>query len=134
MMYPNCYVAQISLGANMMQVIKVMKEAIAYQGPSIIIAYTPCISHGIKGGMRNSLKMEKLAVTCGYFPIFHRNPETGKFILDYKNVDFDTYDEFLKQQSRFQRLYTVNPLQAEQLLLENKEEAMRRFNYYQGLE
>ena len=134
MMYPNCYVAQISLGANMMQVLKVMKEAIEYNGPSIIIAYTPCISHGIKGGMQNSIEMEKLAVECGYFPIFHRNPETGKFILDYKNVDFDKYGEFLERQARFNILNVVNKKDADNLLNANKEEAKKRFNYYQSLE
>lgn len=134
MLYPHVYVAQISLGANMMQVINVMKEAILYDGPSIIIAYTPCISHGIKGGMQNSLEMEKLAVTCGYFPIFHRNPETKQFHLDFKKVDFDKYDEFLERQSRFSLLHVLNQKHAEELLHENKEEAKRRFAYYENLE
>lgn len=134
MLYPHVYVAQISLGANMMKVIQVMKEAILYDGPSIIIAYTPCISHGIKGGMQNSLEMEKLAVTCGYFPIFHRNPETKTFRLDFKNVDFDQYDTFLERQSRFQLLHVVNQEHASYLLCENKEEAMKRFAYYKNLE
>lgn len=134
MMYPHTYVAQVSLGANMQQVIRVMKEAANYNGPSIIIAYAPCISHGIKGGMTNSLDSEKLAVQCGYFPIFHRNPETNKFVLDFKNVDFNLYEDYLNTQTRYKMLSTVNKEKATLLLDSNKEDAKRRFSYLQSLE
>lgn len=134
LMYPNAYVAQVCLAGNKEQVVRVMKEAINYNGPSIIIAYTPCISHGIKGGMANSLESEKLAVKCGYFPIFHRNPENSKFILDFKNVDFDLYESYLDSQLRYRMLKTVNEKSAKELLEANKQDAIRRFNYYKDLE
>ncbi|MCI9586074.1 MAG: pyruvate:ferredoxin (flavodoxin) oxidoreductase, partial [Bacilli bacterium] len=86
MSYPNVYVATVSIGANMMQVIKAFEEASKHKGPSIIIAYTPCISHGIKGGMKESVNMEALATKCGYFPTFRYND--GVFVLDSKNPDF----------------------------------------------
>lgn len=134
MMYPNTYVAQVSLGGNMQQVINVMKEAANYHGPSIIIAYSPCISHGIKGGMVNSLESSKLAVQCGYYPIFHRNPITKEFKLDYKKVNFDLYEDYLNTQTRYQMLSIVNPDKAKELLENNKQDAIRRFKYYESLE
>ena len=132
--YPQVYVAQISLGANMVQVIKAFKEAEKHKGPSIIIAYAPCISHGIKGGMENSVEFQKLAVKCGYFPIFRYNPDEEKFTLDSKNVDFDLYEEFLDSQTRYSALKKVNKDNAIQLLKENKEDAIKRFNYFKNLE
>ena len=133
MSYKNAYVAQISLGANMMQVIKALKEANDYNGPSIVIAYAPCISHGIKGGMSNSISIEKLAVECGYFPTFRRHPING-FTLDSKNVDFEKYDEFLNLQTRYSMLKNINKENSEELLEENKRNAKERFEYYSSLQ
>ncbi len=130
---PGVYVAQISLGANMMQVLKAFREAENYKGPSIIIAYAPCISHGIKGGMQNSVEMQKKAVECGYFPIFRYNPLDDLFNLDSKNVDFNLYNDFLNLQNRYLSLKKVNPNEADGLLLSNKEDAIRRFEYYKNL-
>jgi len=127
--YPNCYVATISIGANMMQVIKAFKEAENHKGPSIIIAYTPCIAHGIDGGLVNSIQMEKEAVECGYFPIFRYNPLDKKFNLDYKNVDFDKFDKFLNKQARFKMLKESD----KNLMEKEKEEAIARYEYYQML-
>ena len=132
--YPHVYVAQVSLGANPNQLLKVLKEATEYNGPSIIIAYAPCISHGIKGGMSNTIEMEKLATASGYFPIFHYNPIEQKFYLDSKNTDFDKYEEFLQRQSRYNMLEKINPSQSEELLKQNKENAIKRYNYYKNLE
>ncbi len=132
--YPNVYVAQVSLGANMMQVIKSFKEAEAHNGPSIIIAYTPCISHGIKEGMGKSVSYEKFATNCGYFPTFRYNPDIDKFTLDSKKVDFDLYEEFLLSQTRYSMLKKVNPKGAELLLEEQKEEAIKRYEFYKNLE
>lgn len=132
--YPNAYVAQVSLGANPMQVIRAFNEARNHKGPSIIIAYTPCISHGIKGGMENSFEQQKLATLCGYFPTFRYNPENGKFTLDSKNVDFDKYNDFLNTETRYINLRKVNPEKADNLLNQNKEEAIRRYQYYIKLE
>ena len=134
MAYPNAYVAQVSMGSNMMQVIKAFKEAEAHKGPSIIIAYTPCISHGIKEGMGHSINYEKLATNCGYFPTFRCNPDTNKFTLDSKNIDFDLYEEFLEGQTRYSMLKKVNPDEAKELLEENKQESIRRLEYYKSLE
>ena len=131
--YPNAYVAQISLGANPNQVMKVFKEAVEYNGPSIIIAYAPCISHGIKQGLTNSVEMEKLAVKCGYFLTFHNNPNTG-FILDSKNVDFNLYEEFLNNQTRYSMLKVINPDNYSELLKQNKEYAINTYEYYKDLE
>ena len=130
--YPQAYVAQISLGANMMQVIKTFKEAEAYNGPSIIIAYAPCISHGIKGGMQNSVSMEKEATMCGYFPIFRYNPTNKKFNLDSK-ANFDLYEEFLMKQTRYKTLKLINNNEFDELIKQNKEEAIDRYNYYKWL-
>ena len=134
MSYPHVYVATISIGANPTQTLKAFKEAQNYNGPSIIIAYSSCISHGIKGGLVNSFEMEKMATQCGYFPIFRYNPETQKFTLDSKTVDFDLYEEFLENQTRYNMLKVVNPEKAKILLEENKKNAMARFEYYQGLD
>ena len=133
MSYKNAYVAQISLGANMMQVIKTLKEANDYPGPSIVIAYCPCISHGIKGGMGNSVNMQKLAVECGYFPIFRRHPING-FTLDSKKVDFEKYEEFLDLQTRYSMLEKVNKESYKELLEENKNNAKERYEYYNNLQ
>lgn len=132
MSYPDAYVAQVSLGANPMQTIKAFKEANEYNGPAIIIAYTPCISHGIKGGMEHSVDMEKLATKSGYFLTFRRHPING-FTLDSKNVDFELFDEFLNSQTRFNMLKAINPERAENLLQANKDYSIRTFNYYEEL-
>ena len=134
MSYPNVYVAQINLGANMLQTIKALKEAEAHKGPSIVIAYAPCISHGIKGGMGNSLSVSNLATKSGYYPIFRYNPDLNKFTLDSKNVDFELYNEFLSTQNRFNILKNSDPKEAEILLNSNKEHAIENYNYYKELE
>ena len=132
MSYPNVYVAQVSLGANPNATIKAMMDAAKHKGPSIIIAYTPCISHGIKGGLVNGIDVEKLAAESGYFPMFHYNPDTNEFKLD-KEVDFDKYESFLETQTRYSMLKVINPDKANELLEENKLDAMKRFEYYQEL-
>lgn len=131
--YENVYVAEISLGGNMNQAIKALIEAANYNGPSLVIAYTPCITHGIKSGMKTSINEEKLAVESGYFPIFRYNPLEKKLYLDYKNPDFDKYDEFLKNENRYVMTKLVNEEKAEELFEQNKESAKRRFNYYKEL-
>ena len=131
MSYPHVYVAQVSMGANPNQVIKAFEEAENHNGPSIVIAYSPCISHGIKGGMINSIESGKMATKCGYFPIFRRSLEG--FTLDSKNVDFDLYEDYLMTQSRYNMLKAINPEKAEKLLKENKENAIARFEYYKSL-
>ena len=130
MSYPNTYVAHISLGANMMQAIKAINEANAHEGPSIIIAYAPCIAHGIKKGMGQSINMESLATKCGYFPIFRYD---GKLTLDSKTPDFDLYDEFLNSQTRYTMLKSINKEKADEMLVKNKEAAVKRYNFYKKM-
>ena len=132
--YPHVYVATTSMGYNPMQVIKVLNEAANYDGPSIVIAYCPCISHGIEGGMTNSLDMSKLATSCGYAPTFHYNPEEEKFTLDSKNCDFNLYEDFLNKQTRYSMLKKINPEHAKELLEDNKANAIKRYEYYKSLE
>lgn len=131
--YPSVYVAQVNLAYNMNQLVLAFKEAHDYNGPSIIIAYTPCISHGIKGGMQHSFDIENLASKCGYFPIFRYHPDSKHFYLDSKNPNFDLYDEFLMNQTRYCMLKKVNVNDAERLLKENKDYAKKRFEYYKQL-
>lgn len=129
--YPHVYVGTISLGFNPQQAIKVLKEAEAYNGPSIVIAYSPCIAQGILKGMNNSIEEEKMATKVGYFPLFHFNPETSKFSLDSK-ADFTNYIEFLSGENRYRSLKNVNN-DYKKLLEDNKKEAMERYDYYQSL-
>ena len=133
MSYEDVYVAQISLGGNMQQAINALNEAASYDGPSIVIAYAPCITHGIKSGMQNSINEEKLAVQSGYFPIFRYNPVDETLKLDYKNPDFDKYDELLKNENRYQMLKIVNKEKAQEMLEQNKENAIKRFEFYKNM-
>lgn len=133
MSYDNVYVASISLGGNMQQTIKALDEAEKYKGPSIVIAYAPCITHGIKSGMKNSIKEEKLAVESGYWPLFRYNPENDKLTLDYKNPNFDKYEEFLNNENRYQMTKLFNEKKAEELFKLNKESAIKRFEFYKKL-
>ena len=100
MAYPDCYVGTISLGANYQHTINVLKEAEKYNGPSIVIAYAPCIAHGIKTGMKDSITEEKLATESGYFPLFKYNPETKEYKLVSK-ANFDKYEDFLNNENRY---------------------------------
>lgn len=119
MTYPHVYVGTISLGANYMHTIKTLLEANSYKGPSIIIAYSPCISHGIKSGMKDSIKEEKLATESGYFPLYRYNPVTKKLSLDSK-ADFSKYDDIFERENRY-RLKS-------DLLNINKENAISNYN------
>ena len=132
MAYGNVYVAQIALGANPMAAIKAMKEAESYDGPSLIICYSPCANHGIKGGLSNSMQVEREAVESGYFPIFRfdpRNAELGKpcLTLDSKEPDFTKIREFVMKESRFSQLPKVNPEHAEELLEKCERTAKERY-------
>ena len=133
MTYDDVYVASVSLGGNMQQTIKAFIEAEKHNGPSIVIAYAPCITHGIKSGMKNSIKEEKLAVESGYWPLFRYNPSEEKLYLDYKNPDFDKYEEFLNNENRYVMTKLVNEKRAEELFKLNKENAIKRFKYYKEL-
>ena len=130
--YPHVYVGTISLGANPMQAIKVMKEAEGYNGPSIIIAYAPCIAQGIIKGMKNSINEEKSATESGYFPLFHFNPQNSEFKVD-SNADFSKYEEFTLGEDRYKSLKKLNK-EGDKLLSKNKEDAEATYEYYKELE
>ena len=126
--YKNVYVGTVSLGANPMQAIKVLSEAESYDGPSIIIAYSPCIAQGIIKGMSSAVEEEKLAVECGYFPLFHYNPTDAKFTLDSK-ADFSKYSDFVGGEDRYRGLKLINK-DYKKIMEENKKNAMERYEYY----
>ncbi len=130
--YQNVYVATVALGANMNQCLKVFNEAEAYNGVSLIIAYSPCISHGIN--MSNCVLEQKLAVECGYWNLLRFNPTltANKFILDSKEPK-GNYKEFLQSENRFASLKRTNPEQYDSLLEENYNSAMQRYNLYKKL-
>ena len=134
MQYKNVTVSEISLGANMNQAIKAINEANNHDGPSLIIAYAPCINHGIKGGMGCSIKEEELAVKCGYFPLFRYNSSTKEFNLDFKEPDFSLYGQFLANETRYKMISAVNLEHAKELLEDNLNNAKERFEYYKSLE
>ena len=123
--YPNVYVATISLGANYMQTIKALKEATSYDGPSIVIAYSPCIAQGIKTGMKDSLKEEKLVTESGYFPLFRYNPITKKFNLDSK-ADFSKYEEIFERENRYAMTKDKESLEI------NKEMSEETYKFYES--
>ena len=133
MCYPHVYVACVNIGYNKEQYLKALQEANNHNGPSIIIAYAPCIEHGIKTGMEHSLDDAYLASKCGYFLTFRYNPDTSTFTLDSKDVDFDQYDNFLSNENRYANLKKVNKEEADELLNKQKEWAKNRFDYYSKL-
>jgi len=134
MSYGYVYVAQIAMGADFNQTVKAIAEAEAYPGPSLIIAYAPCINHGIKKGMSKAQTEEELAVKCGYWNNFRFNPaaEGAKFSLDSKEPAGD-YQEFLDGEVRYNALKRANPEKAAKLFAKNEEEAMERYAYLKKL-
>ncbi|MDD4388450.1 MAG: thiamine pyrophosphate-dependent enzyme, partial [Bacilli bacterium] len=135
MSYGHVYVAQIASGYSQAQMLKAFLEAESYDGPSIIIAYSPCIAHGIKAGMGNTQKQSKLAVECGYWTCFRYDPRLVKegknpFILDSKEPNWDIYEEHLMSERRYAQLKQVNRIEAEKLLQLNRQEAQRRYAMY----
>ena len=138
MSYGYVYVAQVAMGASPVQYMNAIKEAEAYDGPSLIIAYAPCINHGLKAGMGLSQKEEKLAVDCGYWHLYRYNPmleEEGKnpFTLDSKEPDWTKFQDFLKGEVRFASLYKLFPENAAELLEKTEEFAKLRFESYKRL-
>lgn len=137
MTYGNVYVAQIAMGANMNQTLKAMTEAESYRGTSIIIAYSPCISHGIKTGMGTSIKQEKRAVEAGYWHLYRYNPvllEEGKnpFVLDSKEPKVP-YRDHISTEIRYTQLMNVFPDKAESLYEEAEKHARERLETYKRL-
>ena len=135
MSYGYVYVAQIAMGADFNQTVKAIAEAEAYPGPSLIIAYAPCINHGIKKGMSKAQTEEALAVECGYWNNFRFNPaaEGAKFSLDSKEPKQEGYQAFLDGEVRYNALKRANPEKAEKLFAKNEAEAMDRYAYLKKL-
>ena len=133
MSYPNCYVASISLGANMMHSIKVIKEAMEHNGPALIIAYSPCIEQGIKTGMNHSIEEENLASLVGYTLLMRYNPIEDKLYLDNKEPDFKRYEEFLNNEVRYNALKIKDEKLAKELLQAQICYAQKRYDYYKNL-
>ena len=135
MSYGYVYVAQIAMGADFNQTVKAIAEAEAYPGPSLIIAYAPCINHGIKKGMSKAQTEEQLAVECGYWNNFRFNPaaEGAKFTLDSKEPKKEGYQEFLDGEVRYNALKRSNPEKAARLFKKNEQEAMERYEYLKKL-
>ena len=138
MSYGYVYVAQVAMGASPVQYMNAIKEAEAYDGPSLIIAYAPCINHGLKAGMGLSQKEEKLAVECGYWQLYRYNPmleEQGKkaFSLDSKEPDWSKFQGFLQGEVRFSSLSKLYPERAAELLEKTEEFAKIRYNNYKKL-
>ena len=136
MSYGHVYVAYVAHGASQAQLLKAMREAESYHGPSIVIAYSPCINHGLKRGMGKAQEQAKLAVECGYWTLLRYDPRLiaeGKNPLqvDSKTPDWDRYDEYLMSETRYAQLKNINPTEADALLAKNKAEAMRRYTSYQ---
>ena len=136
--YGYVYCAQIAMGADQAQTLKAIREAEAYNGPSIIIAYAPCINHGLKKGMGKSQAEEAAAVECGYWHLWRYNPELeaeGKnpFTLDSKEPQWDKFEDFLKGEVRYASVMKQYPAEAEQLFAAAKENAMWRYNNYKRL-
>ena len=135
MSYGHVYVAQVSHGASQKQVLDAFREAEAYKGPSIILAYSPCIAHKIKGGLTNSGNQAKLATECGYWPTFKFDPRlepagTNPFKITSKAPNWDRYREFLMNEARYAQLVDINPDKAEELYNANLYEAKRRYAMY----
>ena len=135
MSYGYVYVAQIAMGGDFNQTVKAISEAEAYPGPSLIIAYAPCINHGIKKGMSKAQTEEQLAVECGYWNNFRFNPaaEGNKFTLDSKEPKEEDYQAFLDGEVRYNALKRANPEKAAKLFAKNEAEAMERYDYLKKL-
>ncbi len=136
--YGYVYVAQVAMGADKNQYIKVLQEAEAYDGPSLIIAYAPCINHGIKGGMSKTQTHEAFAVEAGYWHLYRFNPtlkDAGKnpFILDSKEPNMDKFTDFLDSEVRYTSLKLTFPEVSKVLYAKAKEEATERYNGYKKL-
>jgi pyruvate-ferredoxin/flavodoxin oxidoreductase len=135
MSYGYVYVAQVSMGANQSQYLRALMEAEAYPGPSVIIAYSPCINHGLRAGMGKSQLEAKLAVECGYWNLFRYNPlleKEGKnpFVLESKDPDFSKFEAFLNGEVRYTTLKKEFPDQAGELFASAESNAKWRYHKY----
>jgi pyruvate-ferredoxin/flavodoxin oxidoreductase len=135
MTYGYVYVAQVAMSANMSQLVRAMNEAEAYKGPSLIIAYSPCINHGIN--MAKSQETTRRAVAAGYWNLYRYNPDNVKegknpFTLDSKDPT-DSYQDFIRSETRYTSLLKSFPEEAEVLFAQAEEDAQERLNRYKSM-
>ena len=136
MSYRNVYVAQIAMGADMNQTLKAIREAEAYDGPSLIIAYATCINHGVKAGMKSAMAEMKKAVECGYWQLYRYDPQRAAagenpFQLDSKEPDYSKFHDFLLGEVRYNSLKQAAPAdEAEQLFAKTENDAKARLQSY----
>ncbi len=134
MTYGNVYVASVSMGANPAQLIKVLKEAEEYDGPSVIVAYTPCITHGIKAGMGSAQQEMKRAVESGYWTLYHYDPRLDDpLVVDCKEPSLD-YEEYLMGETRYSSLVKTFPDNAKKLFAQGAKDAKERYAKYKAME
>ncbi|MFV0291177.1 MAG: pyruvate:ferredoxin (flavodoxin) oxidoreductase [Mangrovibacterium sp.] len=138
MSYGYVYVAQVSMGANQSQYLKALREAEAYPGPSLIIAYSPCINHGLRNGMGKSQNQAKEAVDSGYWHLFRYNPlmeEAGEnpFQLDSKEPDWSKFQDFIMSEVRYSSLAKAYPVEAKELFAQSEKNAQWRLDGYKRL-
>jgi pyruvate-ferredoxin/flavodoxin oxidoreductase len=138
MTYGYVYVAQVAMGASQNQYLKALREAEAYPGPSLIIAYSPCINHGLRHGMDKSQEEQKHAVESGYWHLYRYNPlleQEGKnpFELDSKEPDWTKFQEFLNSEVRYTSLKKAFPKEASELFAAAEQNALWRYNSYKRL-
>ncbi|MCM1032455.1 MAG: pyruvate:ferredoxin (flavodoxin) oxidoreductase [Odoribacter sp.] len=136
--YGYVYVAQVAMGADNAQTLKAIREAEAYDGPSLIIAYSPCINHGLRAGMGHAQQEQQRAVECGYWHLWRYNPaleleDKNPFTLDSKAPDWDKFDDFLKGEVRYASVLKQYPDIAGELFAAAKANAMWRYNNYRRL-
>ena len=134
MAIPNVYVASISMGANMMQTLKTFKEAYEHNGPSLIIAYSPCIAQGIMGGLSNQLEEQKILVEVGYNLLMRYNPEEDKLTVDSKEPDFSNYSAVFERELRYRNLENINEDEYQELYEANMNASRDRYTYFKNLE
>ena len=134
MAYGHVYVASIAMGANKNQTLKAIKEAEAYNGPSLILAYSPCAEHGIKGGLSNHQKTQAKAVECGYVDLYRYNPEAEQpLTIDSKEPDYDKMLDFMMTETRFSQLPKLKGETAYEMFEKTKQDAMRRHRRLKAL-
>ena len=136
--YGYVYVAQVAMGANQAQALKAIREAEAYNGPSVVIAYSPCISHGLRAGMGKANEQQKLAVECGYWHLYRLNPDLeaqgqNPMVLDSKEPQWDKFQDFLKSEVRYTSLSKQFPVEAEELFKAAEENARWRYAGYKRM-
>ncbi|RRC94291.1 pyruvate:ferredoxin (flavodoxin) oxidoreductase [Erysipelotrichaceae bacterium OH741_COT-311] len=129
MAYGHVYVAQVAMGANKQQTLNAFKEAESYPGPSLIIAYSPCIEHGIKGGLMNHQRTQAKAVECGYFTLYRFDPRKEKpLTIDSKAPNFELFNDFILSETRYSQLPKLKGETAYELFERSKNDSIKRYN------